>query len=165
MSLCCGAVCGGGSEKEQCCLLCSRPAFSHLPCFPQANCVLSGADFLVGGWLNSLTLTDSPIRLKVSAAAATPKGFIQPEVLKLYFPVLEPWVAWSVSLPSCSSRFIRMQVWDRRVCQPLSCCTSSPPGLPVSTLPIHLNECFFFNPLVVKTPTQFDFLAVLVFCF
>ena len=29
--------------------------------------------------------------------------FLLPEVLRLYFPQLETWVAWSVSLPSCPS--------------------------------------------------------------
>ena len=45
-------------------------------------------------------------------AAATPKDFFQSEVLRFYFPIREPWVAWSVSLPSCSSQFIRMLMWD-----------------------------------------------------
>ena len=36
--------------------------------------------------------------------------------LRLYFPVLEPWIVWSVLLPSCSSWFIFMQMWDCLVC-------------------------------------------------
>ena len=43
----------------------------------------------------------------------------QLEVLRLYFPALEPWVAWSVLLPSCSSRFIPTQMWDHLLHQPL----------------------------------------------
>ena len=39
--------------------------------------------------------------------------FLQSEVLRLYFPVLEPWVPQSVSLPICSSWFIHTQMWDR----------------------------------------------------
>ena len=38
--------------------------------------------------------------------------FFQSEVLRLYFPALEPWVVQSVSLPSCSSQFIYTQMWD-----------------------------------------------------
>ena len=48
-----------------------------------------------------------------------PHRFFQAEVLKLYFPSLEPWVAGSVSLPSCSSWFIRMQMWGHLLRQPL----------------------------------------------
>ena len=37
--------------------------------------------------------------------------FFQSEALRLYFPALEPWVDWSVSLLSCSSWFICIQMW------------------------------------------------------
>ena len=46
-----------------------------------------------------------------------PHRFFQSEVLRLYFPTPEPWVAWSVSFPRCSSWFIRTEMWDRPVCQ------------------------------------------------
>ena len=46
-----------------------------------------------------------------------PHRFFQSEVLRLYFPTPEPWVAWSVSFPRCSSRFIRTEMWDHPVCQ------------------------------------------------
>ena len=48
-----------------------------------------------------------------------PHKFFQSEVLRLSFPVLEPWVIWSVLLPSCSSWFICMQMWDCLLHQPL----------------------------------------------
>ena len=41
-----------------------------------------------------------------------PYRFFQLEVLRLYFLTLEPWVVWSVSLPSCSSWVICTQMWD-----------------------------------------------------
>ena len=44
--------------------------------------------------------------------------FLQLEVLRLYVPTLEAWVAQSVSLPSCSFWFICMQMWDHPFCQP-----------------------------------------------
>ena len=67
---------------------------------------------------------NSPVRLGVSPAAASPTGF-SIQKLRLSFSELEPWVAWSVSLPSCSSQFIRMQMWDHLVCQPPPCCVFS----------------------------------------
>ena len=39
---------------------------------------------------------------------------------------------------------------SRWVCQPLPCRESSLPRLPVSTPPTSLDECFFFNSLVVR---------------
>ena len=45
-----------------------------------------------------------------------------------------------------------MQVWDLLVLQLPPCLMSSPPQLPVSAHPISLNECFFFNSLVVRPP-------------
>ena len=155
--LCRGTVYGGVgvvSEREQCHFLGSHPTFSHFPHFPQVNRTLPGAALvLIPGWVcTSRTLwappTDSPVRLAVSPTTATPTGFLQLEVLRLYYPELEPWVVWSVSLPSCSSWFICMQIWDCLVHQPPRH-TSSLPQLPVSAPPTSLDECFFFNLLVV----------------
>ena len=98
--------------------------------------------------------------------------FFQSEVLRLYFPALGPWVAWSVLLPSCFTRFILTQVWDcpihypppRPVCQP-------PPCLPwlsshcLSMSPLH--STFLSLPLLPVwmnvsslTPWLLDFHAV-----
>ena len=73
----------------------------------------------------------------------------QSEVLKLYFPALEPWVVQFVSLPSCSYQFICTRMWD---CQPLPCHVSFLPWLSFSTPPTSLDDCFFFNSLVVRLP-------------
>ena len=82
-----------------------------------------------------------------------PHRFFQSEVLRLYFPALEPWVAQSVSFPSCSSWFIcQHRMWDHPVLQLLPCHTSSLPQLLISSPPTGLNECFFFNSLVVRLP-------------
>ena len=86
----------------------------------------------------------------------TTHRFFHSEVLRLYFPTLEPWVVWSVSLLSCSSWFIRIQTWDHLVCQPPPlpvcqlppCGHSSLPQLPISAPPTSLDECFFFNSFV-----------------
>ena len=78
--------------------------------------------------------------------------------LRLYFPALEPWVSRSVSLPSCSSQFVCTQMWDHPLHQLLPCwpATTLPPvlsaWLPVSTHPTRLDECVFFNSLVVGLP-------------
>ena len=86
--------------------------------------------------------------------------------------MLEPWIAWSVSLPSCSSQFISMQTWDCPTCQPqhrlpgLSPChTSSLLQLPISDPPTSLDECFFFNSLVVGLPYHLIFWKFLLFWF
>ena len=53
-------------------------------------------------------------------------SFTFPEVLKLYFPVLEPCVPWSVSLPSCSSWFPCTQLLDcplTRILASRICCS------------------------------------------
>ena len=89
-----------------------------------------------------------------------PHRFLQSEVLRLYFPALEPCVVRSVSLPSCSSQFFHTQMWNCLlhqlppcpVLQLPPCCESSPPQLPVSGPPTGLDECFFFNSLVVRFP-------------
>ena len=89
----------------------------------------------------------------------------QSEVLRLYFPTLEPWVERFVSLPSCSSQFIYIQMWDHLFHQPLPCMVcqlppcheSSPPRLPISAPPTGLDECFFFNSLVVGLPYSMIF--------
>ena len=89
--------------------------------------------------------------------------FLQPWVLRLSFSMLEPWVAWSESFPSCSFWFIHMQMWDHLVHQLQPCHESYPIWLPVSTPPTSLDECFFFDSLVVRLPYSLIFLTVLVF--
>ena len=77
--------------------------FQSLAPLPTSKLGHSGADSWVGGFVCILgpcgSPMNSPVRLGVSPAASTPTGFFQSEVLRLYFPVLEPWVAWSISLP------------------------------------------------------------------
>ena len=67
-----------------------------------------------------------------------PHRFLKTEVLRLYFPMLEPWVVWSVSLPSCSSWFICTQIWDRPLCQPPSHLVWEPPPCPPWSSSYHL---------------------------
>ena len=86
-----------------------------------------------------------------------PQRFFQSDVLRLYFPTLVPWVAWSVSVPSCSSWFICTQMWESPLCQPPPCCESPLTWLPISAPPTSLDECFFFNSLVVTLPYSLVF--------
>ena len=136
---------------------------------PQANWALL---VLIPGWVgfcSSRTLWVSPmnslVSLGVSSAAKDPTDFFQSEFLRLYFPALEPWVAQSVLLPRCSFWFILMQMWDHWLLQPPPhpvhelppCHDSSLPWLPISAPPTSLDECFFFNALVVGLPYSSSF--------
>ena len=69
-----------------------------------------------------------------------------PEVFRLYFPTLEPWVVQSVLLPSCSSWLICTRMW---VCSHLVTCPCHPSFLSLPLLPVWMN---FFNSLVVGLP-------------
>ena len=75
-----------------------------------------------------------------------PHRILQVEVLRHYFPMLESWVAWSVSLPSCSPQFICTRMSDHLVHQLMLCHMSSLLRLPVSTPSTSLDECFLFSP-------------------
>ena len=101
------------------------------------------------------------MRLGVALDTAVPIGFCSHRFLRLYFPALEPWVAWSVSLPSCSCWFIFTQMWDHPLCQLPPCWVhqlwpyheSFPPGCPSPPLlPVWMN--------ISLTPWFLDFHTV-----
>ena len=74
-----------------------------------------------------------------------PHRFLQPEVLRLYFPGLEPWVVWSVSqsfLVYLHANVGPPSVPDATPSQIV------PPWLPVSTPPSNLDE----SSLVIGLP-------------
>ena len=91
--------------------------------------------WFLGGWfsVHSRTLwvspMNSPLMLGVSPTASTLSGFFS-EDLRLYFLALDPWVVWSILLPSCSSWFIWTQMWDSPVFLLPPCCNCSPPRCP-----------------------------------
>ena len=93
--------------------------------------------------------------------------------LRLYFPMLKPWVAQSASHPRCSSRFIYAQMWGRRVHNlPPRWVRQSPPCRypfhPAASLcPSYWSGWMFLLYLLgCRTSIQLDFLSVLVgFCF
>ena len=83
---------GKGSEREQWYLLCSIPAFSHFPHYPQANWALL---VLIPGWVcvRSRTLwvspSNSPVRLGVSPAASAPADVFS-QMFEALFPRWDP---------------------------------------------------------------------------
>ena len=98
--------------------------------------------------------------LGVSPTPAAPTGFFSHILGLRYIPAVEPWVSWSVLLPSCSSWSIHMQMWHCPLSQspprrPGPVAATLPSVLsahwPVSAPPTSVNECFF-NSLVVGLP-------------
>ena len=115
---------GEGSEREQCCLLGSRPTFSHFPPLPTSELGPSDADSWVGGFVYVLG----------------PHGSLQ-QTLLWDWEFLMPPQPPQVFIAAC----------------PLL------PHLPISAPPTSLDECFFFNPLVVRLPYSLIFWLLLVF--
>ena len=97
--------------------------------------------YILGPWEDPESSNELSCEARSFSHHLNPHKVLQSEVLRPYFPSLEPWVARSVSLPSCSSWFIHMQMWDHLVLQLLPCCSSSPPWLLISTnsLPVRMN--------------------------
>ena len=127
--------------------------FQSLPPLPTSKLSPFGADSWVGGFVYILgplwfSPTNFPVRLGVSPTTTIPKVFLS-EVLRLYFPTLEPWVVQSVSLRSCSSRFI---------------CTLhsnvGPCGPPLSTLLTCPTSHLAANPLSPSCLSLFPLLPV-----
>ena len=87
------------------------------------------------------------------SCCCNPHRFLQPEVLRLYFPCWNPDLcdlSCSPVVPPGSSASKCGTTW------------SSLPWLPNSAPPTCLGECFFFNCLVVGLPHSLIFLAVMV---
>ena len=136
----CDTVCGAGVREGTVQLAWLSTGFQSLPPLATSKLGPSGADS-PGGWICLCFRTlwvspvNSPVRLGISPATATPTGFYSQRFWGFSFLALEPWVAWSVLLPSCSSWFICMQMWDHPVYQPPPC----PPGPPAAALPCNLS--------------------------
>ena len=102
---------------------------------------------------------NSPARLGVFPATATPTGFYSLRFWGFSFP------RWNLGSLSCSSWLICVWMRDCRVCQLLPCRKSYPPQLPVSTPLTRPGECFF-NSLVLGLPNSlisWQFWLVFVF--
>ena len=101
------------------------PGFQSLPSLSTSKLGPSFADSQVGGFVYIPGPCGCLQELSCEAGSfshcCNPHRFLQPKVLRLSFSTQEPWVAWSVSLPSCSSRFICLQMWGCLVHQLLPC--------------------------------------------
>ena len=144
------------------------PSFQPLLLLPTSKMSPAGADSQLGEFV--YLLGPCGISSKLSYVAGNffhhrnSCKFLQLEVLRLSFPALEPWVMWSVSLPSCSSQFIHTLMRDHPILQLLPCHASSLPQLPIYAPPTSLDECFFFNSLVVRYYTvQFSGISCFLF--
>ena len=122
--------------------------FQSFPPLPTSKLGPSGTDSQVGGVAYVGLSEEISCESGSFSCFLNPHRFFQSEVLRLSFPALEPWVAWSVSIPSCSSQFICTQMWDHQlsqllpclVCQPPSCCVSCLPScLSLPLLPVWMN--------------------------
>ena len=99
---------------------------------------------------------DPPVRLGSSPTTTTPTAFNSQRCLKLYPPVLEPWVAWFVLLLFFFPAYPQANVGNPVIHPPPAhpsplwpCSESSQLWLPSAPHPhISLDECFFFNSLV-----------------
>ena len=130
--------------------------FQSLPPYPTSKLGPSVADSWLGGFAYVLGPCGS-LQLSCETGSfschCNPHKFLQPEVLKLYLPALEPWVVCSVSLPSCSSWLILLHQLSPGHSPPPPFWSSSHPLVPNPLHPIAgLDECFFFNSLVVRLP-------------
>ena len=74
MWLLCDTVCGGGIG-EGTMLLARLSAFSHFPCYPQANWEFLGSWVCVHSKTLWVSPRNSPVRLGVSTASTTTTGF------------------------------------------------------------------------------------------
>ena len=130
---------------EQCHLLSSLPAFSYFCQLPRSKLGPSGVNSRVGGFVYILGPCGSLQWTLLWGWKFLPLPPQPPQVfsvrgLRLYFLSPEPSVAWSVSLPSCSSHFICMWMWDHWICQLPPCHESSLPGCPSPPLlPVWMN--------------------------
>ena len=106
-----------------------------------------------------VSLMNSPVRLGVSSTTAAPTGFYSqrfgsfislhwnPGLHGLFrFPVVPPGLSACKCGTTCSA--------SRCITQSLSCCFARGPLCPTAchAPPTGLNECFFFNSLVVGLP-------------
>ena len=106
---------------------------------------------------------NSPVRLGISPTTATPIGFYSQRFRGFLFPCWSPGLhglAYSpVVLPGLSARKCGTASLSHAclVHQLPPCSMSLPPQLPISAPPMSLDECFFFNSLVVGLPCSLIF--------
>ena len=168
-------------EREQCHLLSFQSSFSHFLWYPPANWAPL---VLIPRRVGLYTFQD-PLGLsnKLSCEAGSfschcnPHRFFSVTGFEAFFPCagilcclvcLAPqlfllvYLHANVGLPTPPAATLP----GRPATASLPCHESSPPWPPISAPPTNLDECFFFNSLVVTLPYSLIFLQLwLFFCF
>ena len=170
MSLWCHEVCGVGVREGAVLLVPLSAVFQSLLRLPTIKLGLSGVDSRVDGFVYVLGLCVSLQRTLLWGWEFLPLWPQPPQVFSVrdfwgfISPALEPWVVQSVLLPSCSSGFICMQMWDHPVCKPLPRPIHQPPPCLESSPQSCLCSPFLLVWVNVSlTPLWSDFHAV-CFC-
>ena len=166
---------GEGSEREQWHLLCSLLDFSHFPHYHKQTgpfwC------WFQGGWacVHSRTLwvspMNSPVRLGVSPTAASSCTGVFNQRFEALFPQAGALVC-AVCLTPQLFLPVYLHANEGPPAPPATSLQGSPAPalpwvlsarLPVSAPPTALNECFFFNSLIVRIPYSSIFCQVWLF--
>ena len=175
----CGAVCGGGVQEGKMQLSGLSASFQSLPPLPTNNLGPSGADSRVGGFVYVLGPCGSLqwtllwgwdfLQPPQSSQVFKDRGFealfphagamgcvvcLTPQLL---LPVYLHTNMGPPTLPATISPGLGATTLPTLVLQVPPCCKSSPPWLPVFTPPTGLDDCFFFNSLVVRLPCSLIF--------
>ena len=151
---------GEGFKREQYCLFGSQPVFSHFLGYPQVNwpfwCWVPGGWVCVHARTLGVSPVNSPVRLGVSPTATIPTGFYTQRLWGFISPRWNPGLhglSRSPVVPPSLSTCKRGTAQSSSPCLthpgPPPCLESSLPQLPVSAPPTGLDECFFFNSLVI----------------
>ena len=138
----------------------SLPDCSHFPHYPQSNWALLMPIPSVWVCVYSLGLSNKLFceAGSFSCCRLNPHRCFQSQILRLYFPALEPSVAWSVA--GSTSRCLA------RPCPPATTLLRVlSTWMLMSTPPTGLDECVFFNFLVVGLPYSLILSVLVVFCF
>ena len=119
---------------------CSTLCRLSLPPLPTIKLGPSGADSLVGRLVYVLKRPCWSFQLthlsgwEFLLLLQLPQIFTATGFEVFFPPCAGTLLVWSVSLPSCPSQFICMQMWDRPVCNLLLCRESSLPSCPSPSL-------------------------------
>ena len=166
---------GEQSEREQCHLFCFLPVFSHFPHYPQANWALlmpihgGGGEACVRSRTLWVSPTNSPVRLGVLLLPPQPPQVFSVRRFETSFPP-----TGTLGCTICLAPQLFLPVYPHaNVVLPILPTAALPQvlstQLPVSAPATSLDECFFFNSLVVRLPYSLihgRFLSVLVvLCF
>ena len=146
------AVCGGGVREGTMPLVQFSASFQSFPLLPTSKLGLSCADSQVGGfvyvlWPLWVSPMNSPVRLGVSPTASTLAGFSARSFESL-FPLTE-----TLSCMVClTPQLFHLIYLHTNVGLPTTPATALLRWWVLSATPTGLDECFFFNSMVVGLP-------------